>query len=272
MMALDPFSYNNHLIRTAGTADVPLFCLNDVCDILNITNGKNKAARLCDDEKQLISIEAADNKVRLMTFITEMGLYNVALSCRGASIPGTAPFKFKRWITSDVLPTLRKTGEYSLKRKPDDELASLKLKASMMCAEKAEAIYAKAVAANDVRKADWAETLSNNALTTTLALCSGSNAPLAIEAPKVSAARTITELMADIGGEYATYKKQKERTKIGKSVSKAFREKHGTAPLTTRKRRGTRRTLTCTRKQTGAGSRRTLERHIDVVRNFLKIA
>ena len=77
--------------------------------------------------------------------------------------------------------------------------------------------------------ADWAETLSNNALTT-LALCSGSNAPLAIEA-KVSSARTITELMA---GEYATYKKVKERTKIGKSVSKAFREKHGTAPLTTR--------------------------------------
>ena len=104
----------------------------------------------------------------------------------------------------------------------------------MMCAEKGEAIYAKAVAANDVRKADWAETLCNNALTTTLALCSGSNAPLAIEA-KVSP-RTITELMADIGGEYATYKKQKERTTIGKSVSKAFREKYATAPLTTRKR------------------------------------
>ena len=40
--------------------------------------------------------------------------------------------------------------------------------------------------------------------------------------------------MADIGGEYATYKKQKERTKIGKSVSKAFKDKYGTAPLTTR--------------------------------------
>jgi hypothetical protein len=104
----------------------------------------------------------------------------------------------------------------------------------MMCAEKAEAIHAKAVTVNDARMADWAETFRNNALSTTLALCSDSPAPLAIAAPKAS--RTITELMTDIGGEYATYKKQKERTKIGKAVSKAFREKHGKAPLTTRKR------------------------------------
>ena len=55
--------------------------------------------------------------------------------------------------------------------------------------------------------------------------------------------------MADIG-KYATYKKQKERTKIGKAVSKAFREKYGKAPLT-RKRLCTRRTSTSTMRLIG---------------------
>ena len=153
-MALDNFLYGNTTIRTAGTIANPLFCLSDVCDILDITSSRVKAATLCDDEKQAVSVQAADGKVRLLTFVNEAGLYSVVLSCRGAWTAGTAAFKFKRWITSDVLPTLRKTGEYSLKRKPDDELASLKLKASMMCAEEAKAIHTKAVAGNDVRMAD----------------------------------------------------------------------------------------------------------------------
>ena len=232
-MALDPFRYDDSTIRTAGTVENPLFCLSDVCDILNITGNRNKAKKLCDNEKQTVSVQAADGKMRLMTFVNEAGLYSVVLSCRGAWTAGTAAFKFKRWVTSDVIPKVRKTGEYSLKRKPDDELASLKLKASMMCAEEAKAIHAKAVGVNDARMADWAETFRNSALSTTLSLCNGAQ-PLAIEAPKAS--RSITELMADIGGEYATYKKQKDRITIGKAVSKAFREKYGKAPLTTRKR------------------------------------
>ena len=60
---------------------------------------------------------------------------NVSSIARKGTPALESAFKFKRWITSDVLPTLRKTGEYSLKRKPDNELASLKLKASMMCAK-----------------------------------------------------------------------------------------------------------------------------------------
>ena len=228
-MQFDLFEHDNKIIRTMGTAENPLFCLSDICDILNIANASQKASKLNDDERQIVDTKRANGKIYPMTFVNEMGLYNVALSCRGASEPGTAAFKFKRWVTSDVIPKVRKTGEYSLKRKPDDELASLKLKASMMCAEEAKAIHAKAVGVNDARMADWAETFRNSALSTTLSLCNGAQ-PLAIEAPKAS--RSITELMADIGGEYATY----DRTTIGKAVSKAFREKYGKAPRTRRKR------------------------------------
>ena len=53
-MALDNFLYGNTTIRTAGTIADPLFCLNDVCDILDITSSRVKAATLCDDEKQAV--------------------------------------------------------------------------------------------------------------------------------------------------------------------------------------------------------------------------
>ena len=80
-MALAPFCYNNNTIRTAGTTEHPLFCPNDVSDILGITNSRNKATKLCDVEKQVVSVETADGKVRLLTFVNEAGLYSVALSC-----------------------------------------------------------------------------------------------------------------------------------------------------------------------------------------------
>ena len=73
-MALDTFLYDNTTIRTAGTIANPLFCLSDVCGILDITNISNKAAKLCDDEKQAVSVQAADGKIRLLTFVNEVGL------------------------------------------------------------------------------------------------------------------------------------------------------------------------------------------------------
>ena len=62
--------------------------------------------------------------------------------------------------------------------------------------------------------------------------------------------------MADIGGDYEAYKKQKQRTKIGKTIARAFKEKHGTAPNNAARAGG--RTSTCTLRRTGAGSRRAL--------------
>ena len=80
-MALDTFLYDNTTIRTAGTIVNPLFCLSDVCGILDVANIYNEAAKLCDDEKRAVSVRAADGKMRLMTFVNEAGLYSVALSC-----------------------------------------------------------------------------------------------------------------------------------------------------------------------------------------------
>ena len=126
-MSLVSFSFDSNAVRTAGTSEHPLFCLKDVCGILGIANHHNKAAKLANNEKETVRVYSGDG-VRDTMFVTEPGLYKVVLSCKAAYTAGTTAFKFNNWVVHDVLPKIRKTNEYSLKRKPSDELESIKLK------------------------------------------------------------------------------------------------------------------------------------------------
>lgn len=86
----------------------PLFCLRDVCDCLDITNPSQVAQRLDVDERYMLNIGRQGGAV----FVTESGLYDVILGSR--SNEKTKPFK--KWVTSEVLPSIRKTGSYSVAR------------------------------------------------------------------------------------------------------------------------------------------------------------
>lgn len=100
-------------IRTAGTSEVPLFCLADVCKAVELSNPSSVKSRLDKDDVQLIDLHALNiteggNVGNTMaTFITESGFYDVILYSKSAKVK-----PFRKWVTSEVLPSIRKHGAY----------------------------------------------------------------------------------------------------------------------------------------------------------------
>ena len=112
---IQQFAMGTNTIRVRGTNDQPIFCAKDVCDALAIVNHRAKVARLDADER-LTYVQRTAGQRRNMLFVTEPGLYKIILSCREASIPGTAPHAFTRWVTHTILPTLRRQGRVEIER------------------------------------------------------------------------------------------------------------------------------------------------------------
>ena len=107
MNELQIFTYNNAQVRTVEINGEPWFVLKDVCDILGLGTTARVAERLDDDEKGMSQIHTPGGKQE-MTVISESGLYNVILR---SDKPEAKPFR--KWVTAEVLPTIRKTGSYS---------------------------------------------------------------------------------------------------------------------------------------------------------------
>jgi prophage antirepressor-like protein len=93
-----------------GDNGEPLFIGADVCQALEIGNVTNALKRLDDDEQALYSIKGLNRGNDLVNVVTEPGLYSLIL---GSSKPQAK--RFKRWVTHEVLPSIRKTGSYSTK-------------------------------------------------------------------------------------------------------------------------------------------------------------
>ena len=94
-------------IRTTVKDGEPLFVAADVCKALDIGNPTMATTRLDADEKALISIEGMSRGNSMANCITESGLYSLVLGSRKPEA-----HEFKRWITHDVIPAIRKTGGY----------------------------------------------------------------------------------------------------------------------------------------------------------------
>ena len=92
----------------------PYFVGKDVADILGYQNGSRDINRHVDedDREKVMIFDGNQNKESII--INESGLYSLILSSK---LPNAK--KFKRWVTSDVLPAIRKTGSYSIQSKPD---------------------------------------------------------------------------------------------------------------------------------------------------------
>ena len=106
---LTPFLFEGEtLLRVEETDGKPKFALVDLCKILEIGNSRQAASRLDDDEKGVITIDTLGGPQEL-TVVTESGLYSLVLTSRKP-----AAKRFKKWITSEVLPSLRRTGTYTL--------------------------------------------------------------------------------------------------------------------------------------------------------------
>ena len=105
---LQVFEYEGSSVRTVEKDGEPWFVAADVCRILEIGNPSDVIYRLDDDEKGVDSIETLGGTQK-MAVVNEAGLYTVILGSRKPEAK-----KFKRWITHEVIPSIRKHGVYAI--------------------------------------------------------------------------------------------------------------------------------------------------------------
>ena len=97
-------------IRTVLKDGIVLFVAIDVCRALGLSNSRQSITRLDYDEKGVILSDTLGGQQK-MTAINEFGLYNLVLTSRKPQAKA-----FKRWITHEVIPAIRKTGKYEIEQ------------------------------------------------------------------------------------------------------------------------------------------------------------
>ena len=160
------FNYNDREVRTVQKDGEPWFVLKDVCAILGIGNNRMASDRLDTDEKGVSQIDTLGGKQE-MTVINESGLYNVILR---SDKPEAKPFR--KWVTSEVLPSIRKHGGYIAgqeKMTPAELMASALLMAQKTLAER-DARIADLTVQNQIMlpKADYFDELCDRGTLTGL--------------------------------------------------------------------------------------------------------
>ena len=166
-------------VRTAGTPENPLFCLADVCNAVELTNPSSVKSRLDREDVQLIDLHALNYQMvgnSMATFVNEAGFYDVLLF---STSPKVKPFR--RWVTHEVLPSIRKTGQYSVAQPSLND----KLQANLTFAD----WTIKTLNLNEASKICWAKKIAEKFDIPTDALPSGVNA--GTEAPTLHAAKDL---------------------------------------------------------------------------------
>lgn len=110
--AMQAFAFDSHAVRVVDIDGQPWFVAKDVCACLEIDNHRNVVARLDEDEKGVQSLDTLGGPQE-MAVINESGLYATILRSQGAMTPGTPAHAFRKWVTAEVLPAIRRTGGYS---------------------------------------------------------------------------------------------------------------------------------------------------------------
>lgn len=171
MSNIQVFEYQNNKVRTVDVNGEAWFVLKDVCDVLHMDTSKIKqvADRLDDDEKGRYSVPTPGGK-QATWIINESGLYHVILR---SDKPEAAPFR--RWVTNDVLPAIRKTGSYNAPQLTRSQLLATALIAAHEELEekdkqietmKPKALFADAVSASSqsILVGEMAKLLSQNGI------------------------------------------------------------------------------------------------------------
>lgn len=166
------FNFESHEVRSLLLNNEPWFVGKDVADVLGYQNGSRDINRHVDEEDRQNYQNGTFDSPRGMTIINESGLYSLVLSSK---LPSAK--KFKRWVTSEVLPALRKTGQYQVKELSGQELMAKALieAQSVLAAKdkqieemKPKALFADAVSASEdcIPIGELAKFLSQNGIKT----------------------------------------------------------------------------------------------------------
>ncbi|MCX9042218.1 BRO-N domain-containing protein [Citrobacter portucalensis] len=110
MNALSVFSFQeSHPVRVVMVDGNPWFVALDVIKALRLTNPTMALKALDDDERAKFNLGRQGET----NIISESGLYTLILRCRDAVKQGTTAWRFRKWVTNEVLPAIRKSGEYA---------------------------------------------------------------------------------------------------------------------------------------------------------------
>ncbi len=108
MTALVSYQFDEAPVRVVMIAGDPWFVANDLCAVLGVKNPRQALARLDDDEKGVTLNDTLGGRQE-MNVISESGMYALVLGSRKEEAK-----RFRKWVTSEVLPSLRRTGRYQL--------------------------------------------------------------------------------------------------------------------------------------------------------------
>lgn len=122
MSNLIPHVFNDISIRTTEIKGQIWFVANDVCQALNIANPRDAIKKLDDDEKDAVGLTDTIGRQQQLSVINESGLYVLILRSRDAMKQGSIPHQFRKWVTAEVLPSIRKTGSYHAPQMTEDQL------------------------------------------------------------------------------------------------------------------------------------------------------
>lgn len=115
MNQIVPFDFEEQAVRTVMQGDEPWFVAADVCRILEIGNTAQALSRLDDDEKGIITSDTLGGAQKL-SIISESGLYALVFTSRKEEAK-----RFRKWVTGEVLPALRRSGAYALPQREAEE-------------------------------------------------------------------------------------------------------------------------------------------------------
>lgn len=114
MNELKVFNFEENEVRTVLVNDEPWFCLKDVCEILELKNPTDVSKRLFEEELTRLNLGGRSGDTN---FVNESGLYNVIFRSDKPQAIG-----FRKWVTSEVLPSIRKHGGYLTTEKIEEAL------------------------------------------------------------------------------------------------------------------------------------------------------
>ena len=147
--------YKNSPVRIVEKGGEPWFVAKDVCDILALGNPRSSIALLDEDERGVHSMDTPSGKQE-MGIISEAGLYSLILRSRKPEAKA-----FKRWVTHEVLPSIRKTGAYLSPGMSNEQVKAL-------VATLEEEVYRRIQAENRLAKLEaHAEELARSAIPAT---------------------------------------------------------------------------------------------------------
>lgn len=138
---LSIFQFGEFSIRVVSINNEPWFIAKDICDTLGIKNPTQALENLDTDERAMFNIGLAqranfDNRVSEINIVSESGMYTLILRCRDAVKKGSIPHRFRKWVTSEVLPQIRKTGKYEKTQTTVDDRTGLRNAVNMLVSKK----------------------------------------------------------------------------------------------------------------------------------------